>query len=57
MALMTNAARVTRALGGAREREVVTSNDKPRIVDHIYIIEASINESKRHTQAAAWFKP
>jgi hypothetical protein len=27
------------------EREVVTSNDKPRIVAHRYIIEASIDKS------------
>jgi hypothetical protein len=34
-------------------REVVTSNDKPRIVAHGYIIEASIDESLRHAQAVA----
>jgi hypothetical protein len=38
----------------ALEREeVVTSNDKPRIVAYRYIIEASIDVSERHAQAVA----
>jgi hypothetical protein len=39
-----------------KEREFVTSNDKPRIVAYRYNVEASIDVSYRHAQAVAQCK-